>query len=119
LIFRALAPADLGAYLLTVVFSFRGKPMIAKPHHFLSAAALVLAFAAAPGGQAQAAGCLKGAVVGGIAGHYAGHHAVAGAIGGCIVGHHMATVNAEKQKQLQQQNQPTPAPTPAPTTKSY
>ena len=47
-------------------------------------------------GQAQAAGCLKGAAVGAVAGHVAGHHAVAGAIVGCAVGHHMA--NEQKRR---------------------
>jgi len=48
-------------------------------------------------GQAQAAGCLKGAAVGAVAGHVAGHHAVAGAVIGCAVGHHRAH---EQQKKL-------------------
>lgn len=52
-----------------------------------AAAAVVLAAGAA--GQAEAAGCLKGAVVGGVAGHMA-HHGVLGAAGGCAVGHHLA-----------------------------
>jgi hypothetical protein len=41
--------------------------------------------------QAQAAGCLRGAVVGGIAGHYAGHHGMVGAGLGCAIGHHEET----------------------------
>jgi uncharacterized protein YcfJ len=84
--------------------------MTSKLPLFALAVALALGFADFPAGEAQAAGCLKGAFVGGVAGHYAGHHAVAGAIGGCIVGHHIATVNAEKQKELQAQ--PTPTATP-------
>ena len=47
-------------------------------------------------GNAQAAGCLKGAAVGAIAGHVAGHHAVAGAIVGCAVGHHLAKEQKRK-----------------------
>ena len=47
-------------------------------------------------GQAQAAGCLKGAAVGAVAGHVAGHHAVAGAIVGCAVGHYMAKEQKQK-----------------------
>ena len=47
-------------------------------------------------GQAEAAGCLKGAAVGAVAGHVAGHHAVAGAIVGCAVGHHMAKEQKRK-----------------------
>jgi hypothetical protein len=65
----------------------------------LAAAALIMAlpFAAS---QADAAGCIKGAIVGGIAGHYAHPHAILGAMTGCVVGHHLA---AEKAKQAQQQ----------------
>lgn len=47
------------------------------------------AIALAPGGAAQAKGCIKGAVVGGVAGHFA-HHPILGAAAGCAVGHHMA-----------------------------
>ncbi|HEY4297380.1 MAG TPA: hypothetical protein VGM85_12980 [Paraburkholderia sp.] len=41
--------------------------------------------------QAQAAGCMKGAVVGGVAGHVAGKHGTAGAAAGCAIGHHEAS----------------------------
>ena len=91
----------------------------AKPLLFTLAAALALGLAAAPLEEAQAAGCLRGAIVGGVAGHYAGGHFIAGAIGGCIIGHHVAAVNAQKLKE--QQLHPTPlatplaTPTPTPT----
>jgi hypothetical protein len=38
--------------------------------------------------QANAAGCLRGAVVGGAVGHYAGHHGLLGAGIGCLWEHH-------------------------------
>jgi uncharacterized protein YcfJ len=87
--------------------------MIAKSFFVALAAGLTLGLAAAPVEEAQAAGCLRGAIVGGVAGHYAGGHFIAGAIGGCIIGHHVAAVNAEKLKE--QQLHPTPVPTPTPT----
>ncbi|KHJ68368.1 hypothetical protein QU24_08600 [Pantoea rodasii] len=60
---------------------------------------LLLAFSS----QAQAEGCLKGAVVGAAAGHVA-HHAVMGAVAGCAVGHHMASKKKkEDEAKLQQQ----------------
>jgi hypothetical protein len=47
-------------------------------------------------GQAQAAGCLKGAVAGAVASHFVGKgHAVAGAVGVCIVGRHYAKAKAD------------------------
>jgi uncharacterized protein YcfJ len=57
--------------------------------------------------NAQAAGCVSGAIVGGAAGHMVGH-GKAGAVAGCLYGHH------ENKKQQQQgadpqksnQNQP-------------
>ena len=63
----------------------------------LSAAGLLLVVSA----QAEAKGCLKGAVAGGGAGRL-GHHGVAGAAAGCAVGHHMA---AKKQKEAEQKQQ--------------
>ncbi|WP_224016144.1 hypothetical protein [Paraburkholderia tropica] len=57
---------------------------------------VVVAILGVVAGQAQAAGCLKGAAVGAVAGHVAGHHAVAGAIVGCAVGHHMAKEQKRK-----------------------
>jgi hypothetical protein len=65
---------------------------------------IVAVFATGVAGQANAAGCLKGAVVGGVAGHYAGHHAVVGAVGGCMVGRHLAKKHAQEQAA---QHQPT------------
>ena len=64
------------------------------------AAAMGLVLAA---GQAEAAGCLKGAVVGGVAGHMA-HHGVLGAVGGCAVGHHMAAKQEQQTEQAQTQH---------------
>lgn len=61
----------------------------------LTAAALSLSFAAAP--QADAKGCIKGAIVGGVAGHYVGRgHALAGAAVGCVAGHHLAKKHARE-----------------------
>jgi len=68
-------------------------------------AVAVLAIATA--GQAQAAGCLKGAAVGGVGGHFVGKgHAVVGAAGGCLVGHHMASKKAKEDVAAQAQTQP-------------
>lgn len=36
-------------------------------------------------GQANAAGCVKGAVTGAAVGHVLGAHAVVGAVGGCLI----------------------------------
>jgi outer membrane lipoprotein SlyB len=48
-------------------------------------------------GEANAAGCLKGAAAGGVAGHFVGNgHAALGAAGGCAVGHHMASKKAKE-----------------------
>jgi hypothetical protein len=55
--------------------------------------------------QADAKGCIKGAVVGGIA----GHHAVIGAVSGCIIGHHLAKKHEEE---MQAPANGTPQPTP-------
>ncbi|RYE94553.1 MAG: hypothetical protein EOO77_44060, partial [Oxalobacteraceae bacterium] len=42
-------------------------------------------------GQAQAAGCIKGAIIGGAAGHYlANRHGILGAIAGCVGGRALA-----------------------------
>lgn len=62
------------------------------------AAALSVLLATGVAGEAQAAGCLKGAAVGGLAGHMAGH-GVLGAAGGCVVGHHMAAKKANQANQ--------------------
>jgi len=51
-------------------------------------AAFVIIAAIAPL-QAEAKGCIKGAIVVGIAGHLAGHGKL-GAVVGCVVGHHEA-----------------------------
>lgn len=45
--------------------------------------------------EAEAAGCLKGAVVGGVAGHLV-HHGIVGAVAGCAVGHHEASKAARE-----------------------
>jgi outer membrane lipoprotein SlyB len=63
-------------------------------------------------GEANAAGCMKGAAAGGVAGHFVGKgHAVAGAAGGCAVGHHMASKKA-KENTAQAQNQQAQPQTP-------
>ena len=54
------------------------------------ASALVLGVVLLPTGQAQAKGCIKGALVGGTAGHFVGHHGFLGAMAGCAIGHHRA-----------------------------
>lgn len=61
-------------------------------------------------GNANAAGCLKGAAVGGVGGHFVGKgHAVLGAAGGCLVGRHIANKKAkdeaarERNEQAKQQ----------------
>jgi hypothetical protein len=57
----------------------------------------ILAAVAGIAGEANAAGCLKGAAVGGVGGHFVGKgHAVVGAAGGCIVGHDMAAKKAKE-----------------------
>ena len=48
--------------------------------------AVALAGLAAP--EANAAGCLRGAVAGGVIGHFAGHHGLLGAGVGCLYEHH-------------------------------
>ena len=56
--------------------------------------ALVCTIAVASFGvEAQARGCIKGALVGGVAGHMA-HHGLMGAAAGCVVGRHMANKKA-------------------------
>ena len=67
----------------------------------------VAVLAVGTAGQAQAAGCLKGAVVGGVGGHFVGKgHTVVGAAGGCLVGHHMASKKAKEDAAVQAQTQP-------------
>ena len=69
---------------------------------------VIAALAAATVGQAQAAGCLKGAAVGGVGGHFVGKgHALLGAAGGCLVGRHMANKKAEDDAAARAQAQPT------------
>jgi outer membrane lipoprotein SlyB len=59
----------------------------------------------ATAGEANAAGCMKGAAAGGVAGHFVGNgHAALGAAGGCAVGHHMAS-KKEKEDAARGQNQ--------------
>jgi hypothetical protein len=59
--------------------------------------------------QAQAIGCLSGAVVGGVAGHYAGHHGLLGAAAGCAYGHHRAVQNKRMRQQQRMDQQTAPA----------
>ena len=71
-------------------------------------AALVSAGSAS---QADAAGCIKGALAGGVAGHYAGGHSVLGAMGGCVVGRRLANNKAARERDAKmQQQQQTPVP---------
>ena len=62
--------------------------------------------------QAEAKGCIKGAVVGGAAGHLA-HHGLLGAVAGCAYGMHRA-----HQQQRLQTDQPDPTQ-PQPQPQSY
>jgi len=55
----------------------------------VGAALTIGAIGFAPG-EANAAGCIKGAMIGGAAGHFAGHHGLLGAAAGCIIGRHSA-----------------------------
>jgi outer membrane lipoprotein SlyB len=63
--------------------------------------------------NANAIGCISGAVVGGVGAHVAMHkHAVLGAVAGCAVGHHMAVVAKRKkleEKRAAMAGQPVPA----------
>lgn len=75
---------------------------------------VVTTLAAATVGQAQAAGCLKGAAVGGVGGHFVGKgHALLGAAGGCLVGRHMANKKAREDAVAQAQAQPSAQGQPA------
>lgn len=49
-------------------------------------------------GQAEAKGCIKGALVDGIAVHFAGR-GVVGAVGGCVAGRALAKRNTEQAQQ--------------------
>jgi hypothetical protein len=64
------------------------------------AGALLIGVAVLPVGQAQAKGCIKGALVGGTAGHFMGHHGFLGAAAGCVVGRHQAN----KQERINRTN---------------
>jgi hypothetical protein len=66
------------------------KSMESKMKGLAIASALVLGVVLLPTGQAQAKGCIKGALVGGTAGHFVGHHGWLGAAAGCAIGHHRA-----------------------------
>lgn len=75
----------------------------------VAALAALVSIGLAP--QADAAGCIKGALAGGVAGHYAGGHSVLGAVGGCVVGRRLASNKAARERDAQmQQQQQTPAP---------
>jgi uncharacterized protein YcfJ len=41
-------------------------------------------------GQAEARGCIKGAIIGGVAGHYLADRGVVGAVAGCLGGRYLA-----------------------------
>lgn len=41
-------------------------------------------------GQAEAKGCIKGAIIGGAAGHYLANRGVVGAVAGCLGGRYLA-----------------------------
>lgn len=63
----------------------------------LVAAAAVAALAGGAG-QAEARGCIKGAIVGGVAGHLAGRHGVIGAAAGCLGGRALANRRAARRE---------------------
>lgn len=48
-------------------------------------------------GQAEAKGCIKGAIIGGAAGHYLANRGVVGAIAGCLGGRYIANRNSRQQ----------------------
>jgi hypothetical protein len=68
------------------------------------AGALLIGVAVIPAGQAQARGCIKGALVGGTAGHFVGHHGILGAAAGCLIGHHYAHKHARMNRTTTQDN---------------
>jgi hypothetical protein len=63
----------------------------------IKCSAIILALAVAT--QANANGCLKGALVGGVAGHYTVHHGLLGAAAGCIIGRHEAKKRAQMERE--------------------
>lgn len=48
-------------------------------------------------GQAEAKGCIKGAIIGGIAGHYLAERGVVGAVAGCLAGRALANRRARRE----------------------
>lgn len=49
-------------------------------------------------GQAEAKGCIKGAIIGGIAGHYLAERGVVGAVAGCLGGRYIANRAARRRE---------------------
>jgi hypothetical protein len=96
-------PMSLAIAVWKFVLSFKKiSEMVMYVKKFL----LITILACSAMGQANAAGCLKGAAVGGVGGHFVGSgHAVLGAAGGCIVGHHMASKKAKQDAQAKAQAQ--------------
>ena len=50
--------------------------------------------------QANAAGCVRGAIVGGVTGHFVGHHGLLGAGVGCAIGHHEAIRHERERERM-------------------
>ncbi|ACK81211.1 hypothetical protein [Methylorubrum extorquens] len=46
--------------------------------------------------QAEAKGCIKGAIIGGVAGHYLADRGVVGAVAGCLGGRYLANRAARR-----------------------
>jgi hypothetical protein len=79
------------------------------------AGALLIGVTFLPVGQAQAKGCIKGALVGGTAGHFMGHHGVLGAAAGCVIGRHHANKQERTNRTNTQSGSSTPSNSSGPT----
>ena len=49
-------------------------------------------------GQAEARGCINGAVIGGVAGHYLADRGIVGAVAGCLGGRYLANRAARRRE---------------------
>ena len=58
---------------------------------------IVATLLVAGAGQAEAKGCIKGAIIGGIAGHYLAERGVVGAVAGCLAGRALANRRARRE----------------------
>lgn len=48
-------------------------------------------------GQAEAKGCIKGAIIGGVAGHHLANRGVVSTVAGCLGGRYIASRNSRQQ----------------------